>query len=79
MNRSRGSLAANVLLAAVAAGTTWMAMSAWRGLDRDAGRLPQPAAAARDRGRRHRHRRPLVALARRRWSSLRPGRGHRRC
>jgi transglutaminase-like putative cysteine protease len=32
MSRSRGHLGANILVAAVAAGTTWLAMSAWRGL-----------------------------------------------
>ena len=32
MNRSRGRLTANLLLAVVAAGTTWLAMSAWRDL-----------------------------------------------
>lgn len=42
MSRSRGSLAAHSLLAATAAGTTWIAMSAWRGFSEEPGGYLNP-------------------------------------
>lgn len=42
MSRSRGSLGAHLLLAGTAAGTTWIAMSAWRGFSEEPGGYLNP-------------------------------------
>lgn len=42
MSRARGSLGSHILLAAASAGTTWIAMSAWRGFSEEPGGYLNP-------------------------------------